>query len=93
MNAKRIDTHEDICKYLDAIEGKLHADSYEFCDPRVQFGGDMALLTYQLFAKTNMVDMKYNCVELYKKEDGKWQVVHSTWCFIRPMDMDFGTLK
>lgn len=73
---------------LDDLEGKLHADSYDFCHPRVQFGQDMALLTFQLFSKTNLLDMKYNCIELYQKEeDGQWRVIHSTWSFINPLDM------
>lgn len=86
-----MDGHAAIEKVLANIEGKLHADSYKFCSPRVQFGEDMALLTYQLYADTNLIDMAYNCIELYQREeDGQWRVVHSTWCFIRPMDMDFG---
>lgn len=89
VNPNRIDDHKTICDYLDAIEGKLHADSYAFCCPRVQFCKDTALLTFQLFADTNMLDMKYNCVELYQKEGDEWHVIHSTWSFIRPMDMKF----
>lgn len=38
--------------------------------------------------------MQYNCIELFQKEDdGKWRVIHSTWSFIRPMDMNFDTAK
>ena len=33
--------------------------------------------------------MAYNCIEVYQKEtDGIWRVIHSTWSFIRPMDMN-----
>lgn len=85
----RIDDHKAICNYLDTIEGKLHANSYDFCCPRVQFGQDMALLTFQLYAKTNLLDMKYDCIELYQKEGDEWHVIHSTWSFIRPLDMNF----
>lgn len=90
---KRIDSHEEIENVLAAIEGKLFADSYDFCNPRVQFSDDMSMgvLTYQLYAKTTLIDMAYNCIEVYHKEsDGQWHVVHSTWSFIRPMDMNFG---
>ena len=93
-NLHRIDDHASVEAFLDTIEGQLHADHYDFCCPRVQFGEDMALLTYQLYAKTNLLDMQYNCIELYQKEEsGEWHVVHSTWSFIRPMDMNFGTVK
>ncbi len=91
---ERIDDHATIAEFLKTIDGKLFADSYDFRHPRVQFGQDMAVLTYQLFAKTSLIDMEYNCIEVYQKEtDGQWRVIHSTWSFIRPMDKDFTPAK
>lgn len=93
-NPHRVDDYNTITAFLDTIEGKLYAKHYDFCHPRVQFGKDTALLTYQLYAKTTLIDMQYNCIELYQKEDdGKWRVIHSTWSFIRPMDMNFDTAE
>lgn len=92
--AERVDDHATIAEFLKTIEGKLFADSYDFRSPRVQFGKDMAVLTYQLFAKTTLIDMEYNCIEVYQKEeDGRWRVIHSTWSFIRPMEKNFGKAK
>ena len=91
--SERIDSHSEIEKVLATIEGKLFANSYDFRNPRVQFSDDMSMgvLTFQLFAKTTLIDMEYNCIEVYHKEaNGEWHVVHSTWSFIRPMDMNFG---
>lgn len=91
---ERINDHATIAAFLKTIDGKLFADSYDFRSPRVQFGSDMAVLTYQLYADTSLIDMAYNCIEVYQKEaDGAWRVIHSTWSFIRPMDMDFGKAK
>lgn len=91
---ERIDDHAAIAEFLKTIDGKLFADSYDFRNPRVQIGEDMAVLTYQLFAKTTLIDMEYNCIEVYQKEaDGQWRVIHSTWSFIRPMDKDFTPAK
>lgn len=88
---ERVDDHESISAFLKSIDGKLFADSYDFRHPRVQAGEDMAVLTFQLFAKTSLIDMEYNCIEVYQKEqDGEWRVIHSTWSFIRPMDKQFG---
>lgn len=90
----RVDTHEEITKFVTTVvDNKLYAKSYDFCNPRVQFGEDMAILTYQLHADTTLINMHYNCIEIFKKEDDGWRVVHSTWSFIRPMDMDFGKMK
>lgn len=89
---KRVDDHATIAEFLKTIDGKLFADSYDFRNPRVQIGNDMAVLTYQLFAKTTLIDM--DCIEVYQKEEGgQWRVIHSTWSFIRPMEKDFGKAK
>lgn len=91
---ERIDSHTEIEGVLATINGKLFADSYDFRNPRVQIGKDMAVLTYQLFAKTTLIDMEYNCIEVYQKEEnGEWHVIHSTWSFIRPMDKNFDKAK
>lgn len=91
---ERIDSHAAITAFLKTIDGKLFAESYDFRNPRVQIGKDMAVLTYQLFADTTLIDMQYNCIEVYQKEeDGQWRVIHSTWSFIRPMDKDFTPAK
>ena len=56
---------------------------------RNQFGVDMGILTYQLFADTNFIKMEYNVIEVFQKEsDGVWRVVHSTWDKIRPQGKD-----
>lgn len=87
----RVDTHDEISAFVKSVvDGKLFAKSYDFYCPRVQFGQDMAVLTFQLHAATNLIDMHYNCIEIYQKEEGGWRVIHSTWSFIRPMDMNFG---
>jgi len=92
--SERVEDHATIAEFLKTIEGKLFADSYDFRSPRVQFGRDMAVLTYQLFAETTLIDMAYNCIEVYQREaDGEWRVIHSTWSFIRPMEKKSGDEK
>lgn len=87
---QRVESFAGMENFLDNIEGKLHSDDYRFVSPRVQFGQDMAILTYQLFAHTNFNDIEYNCIEVFQKEgDSEWHVVHSTWSTIRPMDKYF----
>ena len=53
----------------------------------------MVVLTYELYADTNLINIRYHCVEVFQKEGNEWRVIHSTWSFIRPMDMDFGYVK
>lgn len=90
FKAERIDDYNQIKQFVLAnVEGKLFADSYNFKAPRVQASEDMAVLTYQLFADTSLNEMRYNCIEVYQRENNDWKVIHSTWSVIRPMDMTF----
>ena len=94
VTAERVESLGELKGFLDNLEGKIHANNYEIRSPRVQFGKDIAVLTYQLFAQTNINDIQYNVVEIFQKEkDNEWRVIHSTWSFIRPMDIDFSSFK
>jgi ketosteroid isomerase-like protein len=89
-HAKRVDSFAEVKDFMDKnLAGKMHADSYRFLTPRVQVHGDTAILTYQLFANTNFINMKYNVVEVFQKNAaGEWKVVHSTWDTITPYSRD-----
>jgi len=79
FKAERIDDYNQIKQFVLAnVEGKLFADSYNFKTPRVQASEDMAVLTYQLFADTSLNEMRYNCIEVYQRENKDWKVIHST---------------
>lgn len=94
VETKRLEDFASMADLFKRVEGKLSANSYEVRGPRVQIGVDMAVLTYQLFAKTNLLDIDYNCIEVFQKEeDGNWYAIHSTWSIIRPMEKDFSKLK
>lgn len=91
---ERLDEFAATADLFKKVEGNLLATSYEIRSPRVQLGVDMAVLTYQLFAKTNLINMEYNCIEVFQKEeDGQWHVIHSTWSILRPMQKDFSKFK
>ncbi len=91
---ERCDDYPTIAEFLKNLEGQLRADSYDMRQPRVQFGQDMAVLTYVLFSDTNLINMRYNVVEVFQKEtDGEWRVIHSTWGQYRPMDQNWGAPK
>ena len=94
VESKRLEDFASTADLFKRVEGKLSAKSFEIRNPRVQPGIDMAVLTYQLFAKSNLVDIDYNCIEVFQKEeDGAWRAIHSTWSIIRPMDLDFSKFK
>lgn len=92
---KRVGSLDRMDTFLNNLEGFMHADSYRFESPRVQFSDDhtMGILTYQLFADTNIANLCYNVVEVFQKEDHGWHVVHSTWSFIKPMNIDWAHFR
>lgn len=90
---ERTEDHASVMEFLKSIEGKVFAEHYDFRNPRVQAGKDMAVLTYQLFAETNLIDQKYNVVEVFQSEGNDWRVIHSTWSYIRPFEAEFPDMK
>lgn len=43
-----------------------------------------------LICNMNIEELREYCLSL---SNGEWHVIHSTWSFIRPMDMDFVSAK
>jgi hypothetical protein len=70
-------------------EGKIHYDVMEFIVPRIQVQGDMAVLTYRFFSTQLNPDgsissrIPWNCSEVYARCNGKWQIIHNHWSFIK----------
>lgn len=96
LTLKRVEKFSEMEDFLNELEGNLDSSECRFVSPRVQFGKDMVVLTFQLFAKVNtsIKSIEYNVVEVFQKEDnGEWHVIHSTWSFIRPIDKDFSKMK
>jgi len=87
---ERADTYAEVKQFLeDKVAGKMHADSYDFHFPRVQLSEDTAVLTYQLHADTSMIEMHYNVIEVFQKnQNNEWKVIHSTWDLINPFSPD-----
>lgn len=86
---ERIDRLEEIVAFFKKfVEGRMHADTYDFHASRVQFGADTAVLTYQLHADTNFIEMHYNVIEVFRRKADGWEVIHSTWDLITPFSPD-----
>ncbi|MDG4969517.1 nuclear transport factor 2 family protein [Lactococcus lactis] len=88
--SERIDTYEEIYDFLmNRVEGKVNVESYEFLSPRVQFGKDMAVLTYHLPYDDKPNSLHYNVIEIFQKtKKDKWEVIHSTWTPLDPSKKD-----
>jgi uncharacterized protein (TIGR02246 family) len=88
---KRIDGIEAMRKLYAAIAGKIKIGRCDMIDPRVQWHGDVAVLTYNLVDDVLQqpdgpggVRARWNSTQVYARVDGKWRVVHSHWSFTKP---------
>ena len=64
---------------------------YEMIDPRVQQGGDMAVLTFNLVNYAVMPNQttesllnRWNATEVYQRQNGSWRIIHTHWSYTRP---------
>jgi uncharacterized protein (TIGR02246 family) len=74
---------------MQGIVGKIHYQGSEFIDPQVVLVGDAALLSYNY----RSLDISpgggitkqtpWNATEVYFRRDGRWQIIHTHWSYIR----------
>ena len=75
--------------YLKQIEGQIHYQVSEFIDPRVVVVGDGAILSYNYRSTSTtpggavLSQALWNTTEVYFRLEGKWQIVHTHWSFVR----------
>jgi ketosteroid isomerase-like protein len=82
---RRLDGKKALIAVLEPIRGKIHADSYEMINPKVQAVKDMAVLTYNLVSVEKGKEYRWNCTEIYALEnDGKWRIIQSHWSLTKP---------
>lgn len=58
-------------------EGRPLYDSYKIDNPKVQAGGDMAILTYQLVTRNGDTSRIYNASEVYQRKNADWKAIHT----------------
>ena len=87
--ARRVDGLAALTKAFEPIRGKVKIDRYEMIAPKVQRGGSMALLTYNLVVQGRGPDDKpvtnrWNVTAVYTQADGRWKLAHSHFSFTKP---------
>jgi uncharacterized protein (TIGR02246 family) len=70
------------------LAGQIFYEVMDFVDPRVQVGGELAVLFYRFLSTRLNLDgsvskrTPWNCTEIYRKIDGEWRIIHNHWSFI-----------
>jgi len=83
---KRLDGKAAFKELLTPLVGKIHIERFEMQNLRVQMGGDIGIVTYNLvdFDKNDSVTVRWNSSEVYRLEEGGWKLFHSHWSFTKP---------
>ena len=92
MQEGRINGVDALRALYGPLTGKIKVDSFDMVEPRVQFKGDVGLLTFNLrsYARDpsgQPITVLWNSTEVYARSRGKWSIIHSHWSFIRPLSM------
>jgi hypothetical protein len=77
MTAQRVEGAEAVKALYAPYAGRPLFDSYRIENPKVQTGGDMAVLSYQLVTQNGDRTRRWNSTEVYQKKKAGWRVIHS----------------
>ena len=97
--ARRVDGLAALTKAFEPIRGKVKIDRYEMIAPKVQRGGSMALLTYNLVnyyldaRGSEAVGSAWNSTTVFQRRGGTWKSIHSHWSFTRHPKLQDLTLE
>jgi len=82
---RRLNGIDELRALYESIRGQVSIARFDLIDPRVQAVADMAVLTFNYVAEgTNEVTSRWNCTEVFRRDDGAWRIVQTHWSFTRP---------
>lgn len=78
----RIDGRDALREYYEAIRGKVAIERFELLNPKVQFAGDAAVLTFNYVSYMGQEDAhRWNCTEVYRRKPGGWEIIQTHWSY------------
>lgn len=76
---RRLDGLEALTALYETIRGKIHLDRYDLFNPKVQFCGDAAVLTYNFVSYAEGKAQRWNCTEVYRRTPEGWRIIQTHW--------------
>ena len=71
--------------WIAAFNGSFSFPNYELSDPQVQMHGDVGILTFNFIGFMKDGGKEYfNTTEVYKLNEGEWQLISSHWSQTKP---------
>ena len=81
----RVDGIEALAALYEGLRGQVHVDRYELVSPKVQFGGDLAVLTFNYVSWGGDQQQRWNCTEVYRRAAGQWRIIQTHWSLTQPL--------
>ncbi|MDD5327970.1 MAG: nuclear transport factor 2 family protein [Phycisphaerae bacterium] len=81
---KRLNGIDELKSLYEGIRGEVNVERYELIDPKVQLCGDVAVLTFNYTGYTNGEASRWNCTEVYRKQNDCWKIIQTHWSFTKP---------
>jgi hypothetical protein len=81
---QRLDGIGALTKLYESVRGKIHIDHYELVNPKVQIAGDAAVLTFNFVAHANDKIDRWNCTEVYRRQNNQWRIIQTHWSPTKP---------
>lgn len=84
--AHRIDGLPALRQICDELRGKVFAERFEILNPRIQWLGSGAVLTFNFVSwGADGSELRWNCTEIYQKgDDGLWRIIQTHWSYTWP---------
>lgn len=79
---QRIDGLSALRAHYEPLRGNISAERFELIRPHVQVIGEAAVLTFNFESRNgNEAPTRWNCTEVYRRSDGRWQIIQTHWSF------------
>lgn len=78
---RRIDGLEALRERYQTLWGQILVDRFELINPKVQFCGDGAVLTFNYRSFSGDEESRWNCTEVFRKDGPDWRIIQTHWSY------------
>lgn len=80
----RLDGLPALTAYYETLRGKISAARWTLVRPLVQRVDRAAVLTFQFISEGAGEVHRWNCTEVYRRDEAGWRIIQTSWSFSAP---------